>query len=243
MHALSARSLIGHARILAQGGCLALGLLATPATAQWTPGAGWNANANVALVSDYRFRGISLSNRHVEPQGGIDFDTDAGFIVGIWASPVADTGGARTEVDIYGGYKRKLLGFDLSASAYSYLYPGGHDVNYLELQASAQHDVGPVRLGILAAYAPRQRNVIGIDDVYLQANMVVPIGQGPFSIRTAVGYEDGFYDAKWDWDASVRFEHKGATASFGVVGSTEGVGTPSGINGKPAVVAGLSFGF
>ncbi len=243
MHASSARILIGRARTLAQGGCLALALLAAPAMVQATPGAGWNASANVALVSDYRFRGISLSNRHGEPQGGIDLETDEGFIAGIWASPVADTGGARTEVDIYGGYKRNLLGFDVSASAYSYLYPGGRGVNYLELQASAQHDVGLATLGILAAYAPRQRNVIGIDDVYLQANMVVPIGQGPFSIRTAVGYEDGFFAAKWDWDASVRFEHRGATASFGVVGSTEGIGTSSGINGEPAVVAGLSFGF
>ncbi len=243
MHASFAAPFLGHVRTLMQGGGLVVALLATPVTAQTTSARGWNASANVALVSDYRFRGVSLSDRHVEPQGGIDLDTDAGFITGIWVSPVADTGGARTEVDIYGGYKKKLHGFDVSVSAYNYLYPGGAGVDYLELQAAAQHDLGPVRLGVLAAYTPRQRNVTGTDDLYLQASMVMPIGSGPFSIRTAIGYEDGFYARKWDWDASIRLEHKGATASIDFLGSTEGIGSPSGVNGEPAVVAGLSFGF
>ena len=227
----------------ARGGVLALALLVAPALAAAAPRAGWDASANVALVSDYRFRGVSLSDRHAEPQGGIDLETGAGFTAGIWASPVADTGGSRTEVDIYGGYKMQVRGFDLSAGAYSYVYPGGAGVDYLELQAAAQRDLGPVRLGVLAAYTPRQRNVTGTDNLYLQANMVMKLGQGPFSVRAALGFEDGFYARKWDWDAEVRLEHKGATASFGVVGSTEGRGSPSGANGEPAVVAGLAFGF
>ena len=45
-------------------------------------------SANVALTSDYRFRGVSLSNGDPAIQGGIDVGHDSGFYVGTWASSI-----------------------------------------------------------------------------------------------------------------------------------------------------------
>ena len=39
-------------------------------------------SANVALVSDYRFRGISQSNENPAIQGGFDYAFENGFYVG-----------------------------------------------------------------------------------------------------------------------------------------------------------------
>ena len=46
--------------------------------------------ANVSLVSDYRFRGVSQSFRRPAVQGGVDWAHDSGFYVGTWASTVDD---------------------------------------------------------------------------------------------------------------------------------------------------------
>ena len=45
-------------------------------------------SANVALVSDYKFRGISQSNENPAIQGGFDYAFNNGFYVGTWGSTV-----------------------------------------------------------------------------------------------------------------------------------------------------------
>ena len=45
-------------------------------------------SANVSLVSDYRFRGISQSNEDIAIQGGFDYAFDNGIYVGTWGSSV-----------------------------------------------------------------------------------------------------------------------------------------------------------
>ncbi|MBL4639835.1 MAG: hypothetical protein JKY57_04830, partial [Kordiimonadaceae bacterium] len=54
-------------RILAVGVTSAI-LIGTPAAAQ--DDAGISLSANAALVSDYRFRGVSLSDKDIAIQGG-----------------------------------------------------------------------------------------------------------------------------------------------------------------------------
>ncbi|EYS85711.1 hypothetical protein CF68_09885, partial [Cupriavidus sp. SK-4] len=40
--------------------------------------------ANVSLVSDYRYRGISQTNLRPAIQGGFDYTHESGFYVGNW---------------------------------------------------------------------------------------------------------------------------------------------------------------
>lgn len=82
---------------------------------------------NFALVSDYRFRGISQTDKKPATQGGFDIATKSGAYAGIWTSNVSQwtATGASQEVDLYGGYKASLpmdVGLDVGYIAYQ--YPG-----------------------------------------------------------------------------------------------------------------------
>ena len=73
---------------------------------------------NFALVSDYRFRGISQTDKKPATQGGFDIATKSGAYAGIWTSNVSQwtATGASQEVDLYGGYKASLpmdIGLDV----------------------------------------------------------------------------------------------------------------------------------
>src|SRR5690606_32641568 len=63
---------------------------------------------NFALVSDYRFRGISQTDRDPAIQGGFDYAHSSGFYIGNWNSSVTTdlyNGGAGLEMDFYAGFK------------------------------------------------------------------------------------------------------------------------------------------
>ena len=54
----------------------------------------YSVSGNVALTSDYKFRGISQSDEDIAIQGGFDFEHESGFYLGTWGSSVDfDTNG------------------------------------------------------------------------------------------------------------------------------------------------------
>ena len=82
-------------------------------------------SANIGLVSDYRYRGISQTRLKPAIQGGVDYGLPGGFYVGAWASNIKwikDLGGdANVEIDLYGGYKGEItkeLTFDIGVLTY-----------------------------------------------------------------------------------------------------------------------------
>ena len=97
-------------------------LAATPAFAQdeaAAPGA-ITVSGSVTLVSDYRFRGVSLSGGDPAIQGGIDLAHESGFYVGTWASSIDDGGTdllGDVELDVYAGWSGEVSdGLTLDAS-------------------------------------------------------------------------------------------------------------------------------
>ena len=63
------------------------------------PKAPYTLSANVFLVSDYLFRGITLTWGKPAVQGGFDFVHDSGIYLGTWASNVSSNefpGGSAT---------------------------------------------------------------------------------------------------------------------------------------------------
>jgi uncharacterized protein (TIGR02001 family) len=83
---------------------------------------------NVAVVSDYRFRGISQSFRRPAVQGGFDYAHSSGFYVGNWNSSVSGNtyqNGASLEMDLYGGYKFDVMkDVQGDVGLLYYYYPG-----------------------------------------------------------------------------------------------------------------------
>ena len=100
--------------------------------------------ANVTVVNDYRYRGISQSNFKPAIQGGFDYAHESGFYIGNWNSSISwigDANGANgavggkgsqgtsvsapIEMDFYAGFKKELIGegFASDIGVLQYYYP------------------------------------------------------------------------------------------------------------------------
>ncbi|MBL8378474.1 MAG: hypothetical protein JNM79_11440 [Burkholderiales bacterium] len=83
---------------------------------------------NVAVVSDYRFRGISQTYNLPALQGGFDYSHSSGLYFGNWNSSVSGNvfpNGSGVEMDFYGGWKTEFSnGIGLDIGAIYYFYPG-----------------------------------------------------------------------------------------------------------------------
>ena len=119
---------------------LAASCLSSTVSAQTVPAAAPEAvtpgpfTANVTLVNDYRYRGISQSNFQPAIQGGFDYAHSSGFYVGNWnssiswisdvASTVGNSASAPIEMDFYAGFKHEWSkGFTADAGVLQYYYP------------------------------------------------------------------------------------------------------------------------
>ena len=109
--------------------CLAC-LTALSATAQ----AG--ISANIAIQSDYVWRGISQNAEDPAIQGGFDYAHKSGAYAGIWGSSVDFGGAESTEFDIYVGWSTEFengIGIDLGILEYTYHgQDGASDSNFTE---------------------------------------------------------------------------------------------------------------
>jgi uncharacterized protein (TIGR02001 family) len=121
---------------------LAFGALAAIGTGgAFAQDAGISTTGNVAIVSDYQWRFLTQSNEDIALQGGLDWDTGAGFTFGAWASSVDFNDGDDTnvEVDLYAAYGWQLAGVDMKVGAIYYAYPdaGTADLGFYEVNFSA----------------------------------------------------------------------------------------------------------
>jgi hypothetical protein len=82
-------------------------------------------SGTVALVGDYRFRGLSQTYTQPAVQGGAEYAFSAGAYAGTWGSNVSGNqflNGGSLELDLYGGYRftAKKVGLDLGVQYYWY---------------------------------------------------------------------------------------------------------------------------
>jgi uncharacterized protein (TIGR02001 family) len=97
------------------------------AVAQSSTPAASPVTGNIALVSDYRFRGISQTFAKPALQGGFDYAHRSGLYVGNWNSNVSEGAGfpgSNLEMDFYGGWKKAFGDFGLDVGFIYYYYPG-----------------------------------------------------------------------------------------------------------------------
>jgi len=95
-------------------------------------------SGSVALLSDYRFRGVSLTSECPAAQADVNYDTESGWYAGAFISNVSFDSYPRLHrlLLTYAGYARRI-GADLSVDAgvkYADLSPGS-DFSYLEAHA------------------------------------------------------------------------------------------------------------
>lgn len=184
---------------------VAAALLATAGAAQaQTPDIAWN----VAVTSDYVFRGASQTDEEPALQGGVDLTFESGFYAGAWASNVDFGDDTDAEVDLYAGFRTEAGGFAFDLGAIAYLYVNAPDLtddyDYVEIKAAASRAVGPVTLGAAVYYSP---DFFGIDDgaTYVEANAsFTPAPK--WTVNAALGYQ--YLDVTDDystWNAGVAY--------------------------------------
>lgn len=161
--------------------------LAAPALAQEVAVTG-----NVALTTDYTFRGVSQTDESPAIQGGLDL-TSGSFYAGTWASNINfGTGGANMELDVYGGFKTALGAVNLDLGVIGYLYPGASDdaaeLDYLEIYARPSVALSDnFTLGGALYYSPEFTGESG-DGWYYEANGALTVNES-LSLSGAVGFQ------------------------------------------------------
>lgn len=150
-------------------------------------------SGNIALTSDYVFRGSSQTDGAPTIQGGFDYATDT-FYAGTWASGVDFGDGTSTEIDLYAGWTPSAGEFDFDLGFIYYLYPDAPDEpeqNFVEVYAGASTTLGIFDVGASYAYSPDFYLETGSAG-YFNASIGTALGEN-FGIDASVGYQD-FYD-------------------------------------------------
>ena len=178
-------------------------------------------SGNVALTSDYVWRGMTQNAGDPSISGGFDLEDDSGFYLGAWAANVAsgDTSGATgsLELDGYLGYAGSFnddAGYDVGYIAYT--YPAVDSLDFEELYITFDF------YGVHVMYA----GGVGSATNYSEIGYSVDAGPGTFSISYG-DYEDtgtnyligfdwnvgdftlGFYYSDFDHDTTASKDENG----------------------------------
>lgn len=80
--------------------------------------------ANVAVDSNYYWRGITQTDDGAAVSGGIDYNNETGFYLGSWASNVDFQGDSPSyEIDFYAGFSKEIDDFSYDIGYVYYAYP------------------------------------------------------------------------------------------------------------------------
>lgn len=179
---------------------------ATTARADETDAAGWTLSGDIGVVSDYQYRGYSLSGGDLAVQGGLTLDAPHGFYFGVWGSEIEEVGigadgdGALIEVDLSVGRTFTAHGWDWDVALLHYGYPDGDDLDYFEVPISASRTAGAFTTTLGVQYAPSQANLGDEDNLYLFVGGDYAPEHWPVSVNAQIGHEEGaFSDGKLDW--------------------------------------------
>ncbi|NIJ20318.1 uncharacterized protein (TIGR02001 family) [Sphingomonas naasensis] len=170
-------------------------------------------SGEAALVSDYRFRGLSVTDLHPALQAGVTVTHKSGAYANVWASNLADTPlYGEVELDFSAGWSGGLLpGGTLDVGASYYSYPAGSaaagKANYAELTARYAQGLGPVTATLELGYSPAQRALGDRDSVYVSGDVEVDVPHTPLTLTAHLGRTSGAQapDAAYaDWSLGAR---------------------------------------
>jgi len=200
-----------------------VGLIAFLVALLPAPAAAAELSGEAGLVSDYRYRGVSLSRGRPALQAELTVEHESGFYADLWGSTLGH--GEETEVDFTGGFSKDLsdhVSIDLSGTYF--VYPQSASENYVEAAALVIATHGQASLGIGFSYAPTQRGTGHDDNVYLFGTGEYAVPRSKFTLKAGVGYERGAFDevargGKWDWTLGCELALKPAKLGLAYVGS------------------------
>ena len=152
-------------------------------------------SANVSLLTDYLYRGISQTNENFALQGGFDYShTPTGLYVGTWASNVDFA--ESLEIDVYGGIGGEFgNGLSWDVGGLYYMYPGSNakpEEDFFEAYFNLGYTFSDMQLepsiGTGVAWSPDFFGEDG-DGVYVYGSLDLSLPQD-FGLSFYVGHQD-----------------------------------------------------
>ncbi len=173
----------------------------------------------VTVASDYRFRGVSLSDKDFAVQPTLTIKHESGLYAGIWGSNLAENAGDDIEVDLYAGFAGgDELTYDIGATYY--VYPGVSSFNYFEFTGKLGAALGPATIGSQLSYVPSQDNTGNADNIYIATNAAIAIPDSPVTLTGSIGMEDGAFTGggdKIDWSVGATAVVSGFTLGISYI--------------------------
>ncbi len=185
-------------------------------------------STNVALTTDYVWRGISQTEEDPAIQGGFDY-TNSLFYAGIWASNVDFNSEADMEADLYAGLAGEFEGgLTWDVGAIGYLYPGESSLDFYEIYAGLGYEVSGVALGGYVYFDPdNESTYIEGKAAYSFTDAIsADVSLGSFSFDGAGDYTNwsagGTY--RFDWvDVDLRYWDTNIANALGIAEAEERV--------------------
>ena len=186
----------------------------TPAPAK----SDWTQTHNLALATDYIFRGVTqIGGDGIALSGGTDLTHASGFSLGLWAANVSFPGidGSGLELDVYAGYSKAFGDITASAGLISYHYEG------IEAANTTEAYVGLAAFGASVKYSYSLTDSFGVVDsdglgyVDLAYLREIP-GVKDLSLGLHYGFTDGEggQESYNDYKVSLSYPVAGYTASL-----------------------------
>ena len=233
---------------------------AAPAPAE--PASAFTVSGGATLVSDYRFRGISQTDKRFAVQGTISVAHESGLYATVWGSSIDEyvAGFSDQEIDLIVGYKKKLGSTTVDGGVTYYYYPGaeeifpGYDSDFAELYFSVSQPIGAVTAKATVAYAPKQ-NALSVgsgkeDNLYLAGDLSGAVPGVPLSLTAHLGHSFGpsyltIGKGYTDWSLGAAYTWKALTFGLSYVDTNKDLFSPiSGRNiSKAGVVASVGVAF
>ena len=164
---------------------------------------------NVAIVSDYIIRGVSLSNENPAVQGGLDWDSGMGVYAGIWGSSVEFGNDASAEIDFAAGFRGAIdnLHYELGATYYWYPETVVAGQSFWDAHADLGYDFGFSDLTLGIAYTTDDSSPLLNDKtIYYKARIVLPVAE-MMTISAGAGRSQRERRTNYsDWNAGATFK-------------------------------------
>ena len=238
---------------------VALAVLSVPAFAQDEAAPALTVTGSAAVVSDYRFRGISQSDKRFALQGGLTVTHESGFYVSTWGSSIDDyvAAGSDQELDLIAGYSRTFgaATFDVGVLYYYYPGSGGANTDFVEPYASIKGTFGPATAKLSAAYAPKSRalsvdgGLTREDNLYVAGDLAASVPNTPLGVSAHLGHSFGpsyltIGDEYTDWSVGATYTWSHLTFGVSYVDTDKSLYSPSGRNiSKAGVVGSITASF
>ncbi len=157
-------------------------------------------SANVALSTDYLFRGISQSDSGPAISGGFDYTyTPIGLYIGTWASSIDFADSSPVEVDYYAGFAGEFgngISWDIGGIYYDYPQGDdtalGADLEYIEAYGSLGYTFDAAwepSVGVFVAYSP---DFFGETDdaVVIEGSLGLSLPIAGLGFSATIGHQD-----------------------------------------------------